>query len=527
VGRPLVTLDRVDVRLAGATLLEDVSLEVRAGEGLAVVGPSGSGKSTLLRLVRGDLWPHPASAGRRLFHGADGPSESPIGARERFALVAPETQDAYVRHDWDLAVEAVIRSGFSGEVFPPEAATPAQAARVREVAALLGVEGLLRRSILELSRGEGRRALLARALAPWPDLLVLDEPCEGLDARSREVFLAHVSGILRGGTGVVVATHREEELVPEIERVAEVSDGRVTVRERTATPTLGPSTSPPLRGGYAQDERPSTPVRPEGRPVRPEGSDAAGDAESKDERPSTPVRHERSAGAAGAESKGVAFRASRVTVLVEGRAVLRDLDFVLRHGERVAIVGPNGAGKSTFLRLLAGDEQPATGTIERLDLGPRANALDLRGRIGVVSPELQARHRFDATGEAVVLSGFHGTIGLADEPTAAEREAAREALAGLGIAHLGARHLLTLSYGELRRLLLARALAPAPEVLLLDEPLAGLDAASRQWVLGTVARACDAGAALVAVTHHAGDLPPGVSRVLALDAGRLGPSAPA
>jgi molybdate transport system ATP-binding protein len=500
VGHPLVTLDRVDVRLAGATLLADVSLEVRAGEGLAVVGPSGSGKSTLLRLLRGDLWPHPASPGRRLFHGPEGASESPIGARERFALVAPEAQDAYVRHDWDLPVEAVIRSGFSGEIFPPEAATPAQAARVQEVAALLGVSQLLRRGMLELSRGEGRRVLLARALAPAPDLLVLDEPCEGLDAASRAAFLAHVSSVLRAGTGVVLATHREEELVPEIERVAEVREGKVDVRERRPGPGLGPGPGPGPR------------LRP-----RPLGEDQD-QVEVEDQVEDHVHDHVHVD-----DHDHELFHASRVTVLVDGRPVLRDLDFVLRRGERVAVVGPNGAGKSTFLRLLAGDEQPAAGTIARLGLGLRADAYALRGRIGVVSPELQARHRFDETGEAVVLSGFQGSIGLVEEPTAAERDRAREALLRLGIAHLAARHLLTLSYGELRRLLLARALAPGPRVLLLDEPLAGLDPAARAWVIEAIADACEAGAALVAVTHHADELPPGIGRVLALESGRLAP----
>ncbi len=510
MGRPLVTLDRVDVRLAGATLLEDVSLEVRAGEGLAVVGPSGSGKSTLLRLVRGELWPHPASAGRRLFHGDDGPSESPIGARERFALVAPEAQDAYVRHDWDLPVEAVIRSGFFDAVYPArrDAAAPggpplaaARAARVREVAALLGVAHLLERSFLELSRGEGRRVLLARALAPGPDLLLLDEGCEGLDARARAVFLAHVSAVLRGGTAVVMATHREEELVPEIARVAEVREGLVTVRERNVQRGRGGGRG---RGrGRERDQMGSSAITRTPTSVRAHVHvhvhvhDHVHDHDHR------------------------LFDASNVTVLVDGRAVLSAIDFTLHPGERVAVVGANGAGKSTFLRLLAGEEQPASGTIRRLGLGERAGAFDLRGKLGVVSPELQARHRFDATGEAVVLSGFQGTIGLAEPPSDDERARAREALARLGISHLAARHLLTLSYGELRRLLLARALAPDPEVLLLDEPLAGLDAAARAWVIRTVARACDAGAALVTVTHHADELPPGIARVLALEGGRL------
>ncbi len=482
-----MTLDRVDVRLAGATLLDGVSLEVRAGEGLAVVGPSGSGKSTLLRLVRGDLWPHPGSAGKRLFHGADGAWESPIGARERFALVAPEGQDAYVRHEWDLAAEAVIRSGFSDAVFPTEDATEAQAARVRDVARTLGIAPLLQRSILELSRGEGRKVLLARALAPDPELLLLDEATDGLDAAARASFLALVSRVLRAGTAVVMATHREEEIVPEIGRVVVLDGGRIV---ETRAPSGTGS------GGAGSRSR----SRSRSRSGSGSGS-----------RPGT------------GSIPPTLFDARSVTVRVDGRDVLSNVDFTLRRGERVAVVGPNGAGKSTFLRLLAGDEQPAAGAIERLDLGPRADAFDLRGRIGVVSPELQARHRFDATGEDVVLSGFEGTVGLAAPPSEPRRAAAARTLARLGIPALASRHLLTLSYGELRKLLLARALAPGPEVLLLDEPLAGLDPGARAWMLDAVEEACARGAALVAVTHHEDELPRGVERRLALEAGRLMP----
>jgi molybdate transport system ATP-binding protein len=142
--------------------------------------------------------------------------------------------------------------------------------------------------------------------------------------------------------------------------------------------------------------------------------------------------------------------------------------------------------------------------------------------VGVVSPELQARHRADVTGEEVVLSGFAGTIGLAAPPTGAQRAAAAEALARLGIERLARRRIHALSYGELRKLLVARALAPRPAALLLDEPLAGLDAASRGAIAAAVDGACAAaGAALVAVTHHADELPPGVRRIGHLEAGRL------
>jgi molybdate transport system ATP-binding protein len=481
VPRPLVTLDRVDVALRGVPVLCDVTLELRAGDGVAVLGGNGSGKTTLLRLLRGDVWPRSAGPGRRLFHGKDGAHESPIGVRGRLALVTPETQDAYVRRDWDLPVEAVIRSGFFDAVWPEEAATAAQAARVREVAASLGVEHLLGRSMLELSRGEGRRVLLARALVIGPDALLLDEACDGLDASGRESFLALVSAALRAGTAVVMATHREEEIVPEIARVLRLEGGRIVAaggrRER-------PHAAEP--GAGADLSTPSPPRRRRTEPL----------------------------------ARRVLFRLSGATVLVEGRAVLSELDWTVRAGERWAIAGPNGAGKSTLLRLLAGDAQPARGLVDRLGLGARAGAEDLRGRIGVVSAELQARHRHDATAGDVVLSGFAGTIGLSTPPSAAQAERARDAAARLGIAGLLGRHVLALSHGELRKVLLARALAPGPEALLLDEPLAGLDAGARAWVLAALERAAADGLAVIAVSHHPDELPRGATP-LRLERGRF------
>jgi molybdate transport system ATP-binding protein len=489
---PLVTLDHAYVVLAGAPVLLDVSLTLHAGEGLAVLGPNGSGKSTLLRLLRGDVWPAPETApkpwaapppgpdlaarggGSRLFHGPDGAFPSPIGMRERLALVAPEVQDAYVRRDWDLPVEAVIRSGFHDALWPPQAATAAEAARVAEAATELGISHLLGRSFLELSRGEGRRVLLARALVTRPAALLLDEACDGLDPAAREALLERVASALRGGTAVVMATHRPEELVPGIDRVLRLEGGRI--REDGPRRNLPP---------------PSPAPTPEATPAR--RAPLPG-----------PVR----------------FELSGTTVLRDGQAVLSDLDWTVRAGERWSIVGRNGAGKSTLLRLLAGEEQPSRGRVDRLGLGPRAGADERRGRIALVSPELQARHRLDATGEEVILSGFAGTVGLAVPPSASQRARAAAAAERLGIRDLAGRRLLSLSYGELRKLLLARALAPGPEALLLDEPLAGLDPGSRAWVLAALEELGPDGPVLVSVSHHLDELPRGGNR-LRLDGGRL------
>jgi molybdate transport system ATP-binding protein len=476
----LVTLENVDVRLWGRTLLAGVSFALREGESWALLGENGAGKSSFLRLLRGDLWPHPESRGRRLYHFPDGPSESPIGARELMPLVSAESQDAYLRGEWNLRVEDVVRTGFAGSTWLDRPISEEEERRAGEAMALLGIEDLRRRSILEVSTGEARKVLLARALAPRPRALLLDEFCNGLDAPSRASVLGAVSAIARGGTPVVFATHRPEEIVPEVGHALLLERGRVVAQGPRREVLARFAASHPAPGAA---------------PAAEDGSPAQGP---------------------------VLVSVEHADVLVEGRRVLRDLTWRMREGENWAVRGPNGAGKSTFLRLLCGEEHAAPGgKVRRLDLGERASVWEVKARVGLVTPQLQSDHRADHLGEEVVLSGFFASIGLGDEPSAAQRKAARRWMERLGIGHLAGRRIHSLSYGELRKLLLARALVRDPEVLLLDEPFNGLDPRSRVEMMELVEGLCQGGTRVVLVTHHDGEVLPCVNRVLELRDGRI------
>ena len=159
--------------------------------------------------------------------------------------------------------------------------------------------------------------------------------------------------------------------------------------------------------------------------------------------------------------------------------------------------------------------------IRRLDLGPSADVRDVRARVGLVAPDLQARHRGDATGLEVALSGFGGSIGLGEDPTPSQRESAQAWLDALGAAHLADRSIQAMSYGELRRLLFARALVTDPDVLLLDEPFSGLEPRARAEAMDLVDRLCRAGRSAVLVTHHDDEVLPSIAFELRLRDGRV------
>src|SRR5690606_2076368 len=154
---------------------------------------------------------------------------------------------------------------------------------------------------------------------------------------------------------------------------------------------------------------------------------------------------------------------------LDGVEVLRDVSFAVRPGELWVVHGANGAGKTTLLRTLYGDHGVAWGGIvERAGIEPGVPLEEFKRRVGFVAPHLQAGHRHELTVEEAVQSGRYGSIGLNDPATGTDRVAAARALRFFGISRLAQRRLNELSYGQMRRVLFARAWVARPRLLLLD-----------------------------------------------------------
>jgi iron complex transport system ATP-binding protein len=222
---------------------------------------------------------------------------------------------------------------------------------------------------------------------------------------------------------------------------------------------------------------------------------------------------------------GVVLSLAGVGVRREGRWILDGVDWAVRSGERWAIVGPNGSGKTTLLQVAATYLWPSRGTVEVL--GARIGAVDareLRRRIGYVSAALAADIDGSLPAGDIVMSARHAALApwwAAYGPDDAAR--AQAALERLGLGGLGRRTFATLSSGERQRALIARTLMTEPDLILLDEPAAGLDLGAREALVGRIeALAADPSLAAVAlVTHHVEEIPARFSHALVLADGRV------
>jgi molybdate transport system ATP-binding protein len=483
-----MSLHAVSVRRGGNWVLRDITLRLNAGERWALVGDNGAGKTQLLKLLAGDVWPTPTGREKRIYRVGRRKVDL-IEAKPRIAYVGAELQDKYTRYGWDLNVRDLIAAGLHGTDL---LLWPATAAERRRIVATLRACGLVRlaaRPYSSLSYGQKRLALLARAVAQEPDWLLLDEFYNGLDAPYRRRIDRILDAARAAGRSFIAVTHRAGDVPRGTRGIIELHEGRL----RSIKALGGIAVARLAHGGLP---------RPSRKRRRPTGAAAV-----------RPLR----------EGPPL-LRIDRVDLYVDYRPVLLDLNWELRKGQHWAVFGANGSGKTSFLKLLYGDLSPALGgRIEREGF-PAGTPISLwKRQIGYVSPELQADYAVDVTIRDLVASGRHASIGLADAPTAQDRRAAARWLKYFRLAAVAGRRPRELSYGQLRQALIARALTGQARILLLDEPLTGLDPRQRAAMKRMLELLMRKQLTVVIAVHHAEDLPGGVTHGLRLHERRAYP----
>ena len=490
VPQPFISLRNVAIRLHERVLFQGTCWEIAGDQHWAVVGPNGAGKSTLLRALAGRL---PVVRGEIVYHFA------PLGSCPYHAIAYVDfdaqrrtlaDQDPFYQARWHSERS---REGPTLAEFLARDADVTDGSARADVLGPLGLDGLLERTLVQLSSGERRKALIARALVGSPGgavrLLILDNPFAGLDGRSRVALREALERLIaRGGMRLIVAAPAGDDVPAGITHVARVEGGQVVQQEAL---TYARAVRAPAAAHSGTRPAARTPPCPGGE---------------------------------------ILVHMQGVRVAYNGTAVLEAVDWTVRAGEHWALVGPNGAGKTTLLGLLLGDHPQAYAnaiTLFGRRRGTGESIWEIKQQVGWVAPELHLYYPPEMSCLDVVCSGLHDSVGLFRHPAPAEREVAAATLARLGLGAWASVHspvpFARLSEGEQRLVLVARALVKRPRLLVLDEPCQGLDAANRARVLEAVDALADGPGAAPTVIYvtHDGVFPRLITHVLRLERGRV------
>lgn len=458
--------------------LREVDLAIDEGELCLVVGQTGSGKTTLLRAING-LVPH--FTGGRLAGDVSiaGRSTREVPPRELADVVGVVGQDPAASFVTDT-VEDELAYTMENLGIPPNV----MRRRIEDTLDLLGLHELRNRTLSTLSGGQQQRVAIGAVLCPSPRVLVLDEPTSALDPAAAEEVLSSLTRLVHDvGMTVVLAEHRLERVIPFADRVV-----------------LVPGNGQPLVVGPTAEVMGTSPVAP---PIvelaRVAGWVPVPLSVRDPRRLAEPLRRRLSGApsprgsAPGEAGAPLVARVDRLSVSYGQARALHEVDLELGAGEVVAVMGRNGSGKSTLLSEFAGLRSPSKGRVSVLgqspaDLSPRK----LIRLVGLVPQD-----------PGVLLYGES----VGDECTTADREtglAPGTTAAMLDTVLPGVpqdRHPRDLSEGQRLALAMAIVLAPAPPLLLLDEPTRGLDYPSKERLVGVLLKLAAGGACVVLATH--------------------------
>ncbi len=467
--------------------LSSITLTIAPGRVTWLTGALGSGTSTMLLAAAG-LAPRLTAGTRRgriELNGSDPATGSPLTSGVAYLGPSPMLQ----------------LSGIAKTVRDEIAIGPMNLGwtRAQIVAAVdsaldrLGVQHLAERSPTQLSGGETQRVLLAALFATTPTTWLLDEPFSALDRRARVDVARLLTTLATDGATVVVACDDADAMLPAADRLVVFANGHIAI-DGNPTELLAGDLLPSTGSGTTDAAalaaaagfvapRPITVADLLPRIVRVEKSGIEAPSRPKSaDRPATVLQVE-----------GVSFRYPK------GPSVLHDTSVQVKAGESVGLFGTNGAGKSTLLRLAMALEHPAAGVVRTLGIdtagrGPE----DLAPRVGFLFQ--QPERQLFAASVAAECRMAPALAGWTDDRA---RTATMQVLSLLGLADVADEHPGDLPLPRRRLVALAAVLVTDPELLLLDEPTAALDAPSRRRVIAMVRERSDRGRTTIAITHDA------------------------
>ena len=454
----------------GKELLAEIgSVTVAPHDLIVLIGGNGSGKTSVARAFAGDL---------KLKSGDAPQNYHPV-------LVSFEKQMQLFEDDYNMRNSDSTTQKEEIGITVSDLLENADPAIKDEVIEAMNLRLLLDKPLRQLSGGEGRKALLAQALCSKPNLMVLDTPFDALDVQTRKNLLKLINEIhIRYETPTVLIVNRPSEIPDTLTKMGIIADCRVSKLASREEIESDPDAKAFL--GYAEMPDVSLPRTPAKFALK--------------QIPSGPIVQLRN-------------------IHIEYQRVIFDrFNFTVNPGEHWHIMGPNGAGKSTLLSLITGDNPLVYAndvTVFGMKRGSGESIWDIKKYYGAVSGALHLDYRVSSPAINVILSGFYDSIGLYAHPGDDEMYVARQWLKIAGLADKEHTSFKALSFGQQRMLLIIRSMVKTPPLLILDEPLQGLDGFARAQVKAFISYIMRNGkTSVLFVSHHEEDIPEGFTNRL-------------
>ncbi len=355
-----------------------------------------------------------------------------------------------------------------------------------ELCEKFGLTPLLDRAFRKLSTGESRKVMLIRALTCKPDLLILDEPFEGLDVASLEALQLHLNSIA-ATTTIVTVLNRLDQCPDFITHLAYMNHGELVEKVSRKDTEAWQQLQGLLHLQTSELK------------VPPSDADTALPA---------------------LDASDPLVRITNGAIKYGDTVIFENLNWTINRGEHWQLTGPNGSGKTCLLSLITGDHPQCYVNdifVFGFQRGSGESIWQIKQFIGYVSTALQWEYTVGTSLRNVIISGFYDSIGLYSKPTDNQRKIADEWLEVLGMKSRADDTFTSQSYGDQRLLLIARAMVKHPPLLILDEPCLGLDDMNRQRVLALIELICErSDSTVLYVNHHADDKISGIDNYLAL-----------